>query len=187
MKYVIGLGNPGEKYKTTRHNIAWLIFDALGLSDWVYDKYMNAEFVGEDFNDEIILYVKPQTFMNRSGEVLAILKKQKDFLIEDIILVYDDVDLEFGDIRISYNRGDGGHNGVRSIVNHLGTKKITRIRVGISKRIEDGRLIKPNVLSCLMQSELDVIEKEIVIKIKEILESLIADGVEKTMNIYNGR
>ena len=185
MKYIIGLGNPGEKYTYTRHNVAWLIFASLNLSDWKHDKYMNAEFIGENVSNQITLYIKPQTFMNKSGEIIASLKKEPDFSSDDVVILYDDVDLVFGAVRVSYNRGDGGHNGVKSITNHLGTKKTVRIRVGISHILDDGRLIKPNVLSNFSPEERDIIKNDIAVKIEKIIKSIVENGTEKTMNIFN--
>lgn len=185
MKYIIGLGNPGEKYRNNRHNVAWLIFDALGLSDWKHDKYMNAEFVGENISEQIVLYIKPQTFMNKSGEVISTLKKDPDFSSDDVVLLYDDVDLAFGVVRVSYNRGDGGHNGVKSITSHVGTKKTIRIRIGVSRSLENGRLAKPNVLSNFPENERAIIKNDITPKIEKIIKSIAGQGIEKTMNVFN--
>ncbi len=185
MKYIIGLGNPGEKYIHTRHNVAWLIFEGMKLFHWKHDKYMNAEFIGKNISNEIVLFIKPQTFMNKSGEIIASLKKEPHFISEDVILIYDDMDLAFGDIRVSYNRGDGGHNGIKSITNHLGTKKTIRIRVGISHVLDDGRLVKPNVLSNFPTRERNIIKNDITPKIEKIIKALIEQGTEKTMNIFN--
>ncbi len=185
MKYIIGLGNPGEKYHTTRHNFAWLVFEYLGLENWKHDKYMNADFLGDTVADSLALYIKPQTYMNKSGEVIATLKKESDFSHENVILVYDDVDLPFGVVRISHNRGDGGHNGVKSITQHLGTSETTRIRLGISRTLDDGRLIKPNVLSNFDENELAEIKENIIPNLEKIIKSLIVDGLEKTMNNFN--
>jgi PTH1 family peptidyl-tRNA hydrolase len=107
MFYIIGLGNPGEKYHTTRHNIAWLVLNGIFSDGWSHHKYMNADIR----TGHIGLFVKPQTFMNNSGEVISFLKKEIDFKPEHVVVIYDDVDLAFGTIRISYDRGDGGHNG----------------------------------------------------------------------------
>ena len=187
MKYIIGLGNPGEQYKNNRHNVAWLVFDALSLSEWKHDKYMNAEFIGKELSHQIILYIKPQTFMNKSGEVISPLKKDAEFSSDDVILIYDDIDLIFGSVRVSYNRGDGGHNGVKSITRHLGTKKTVRIRVGVSRKIDDGRLVKPNVLSNFRAEERGIIRKDIAPKVEKIIKSIIENGIEKTMNIFNAK
>jgi PTH1 family peptidyl-tRNA hydrolase len=123
--------------------------------------------------------------MNNSGEVISFLKKEIDFKPEHVVVIYDDVDLAFGTIRISYDRGDGGHNGVKSIVEHLGSKKFIRIRLGISKLIEDGRLIKPNVLGNIPPDEQKNIQNEISPQVERILKSLETDGLEVTMNRYN--
>ena len=190
MLYIIGLGNPGEKYKNTRHNIAWLVLNELFPTNWSHNKYMNAEIrTGHDG-----LFIKPQTFMNNSGEVISFLKKEVDFEPEHVVIVYDDIDLAFGEIRISHDRGDGGHNGVKSITNHLGSKKSVRIRMGISRRIsedevsdkkEKGRLAKPNVLGNFPPEEQKFIQNELAPKVERIIKSLVEEGREKTMNRYN--
>ncbi len=185
MKYIVGLGNPGNQYQRTRHNVAWIIFDAMNLSDWKFDKYMNAEFTGKLIDDEIVLFIKPQTFMNRSGEIFKVLKKQEDFSSDQVVLLYDDIDLPFGKVRVSFNRGDGGHNGVKSVVQHLGTKKIVRIRVGVSRKTEDGKFIKPNVLSDFSREEYERIFSEISPKVSSLIEFLVRYGLEKTMNTFN--
>ncbi len=188
MKYVIGLGNPGAEYEKTRHNIAWILFDALGLSgSWREDKYMKARYLGESFGKDIFLFIKPQTFMNNSGEVIPALKKQEDFSLNQLILVYDDLDLPFGEIKISFNRGDGGHKGLRSIIQHTKSREIIRIRIGISRLLDDGRLIKPNVLAPFPQTELSRLKTSIAQDFKKILIALDEEGLEKTMNIVNAK
>ncbi|MFT7328326.1 MAG: PTH1 family peptidyl-tRNA hydrolase [Crocinitomicaceae bacterium] len=183
MLYIIGLGNPGEKYKKTRHNVAWLVLDQLFPVGWNFHKYMNANIkTGHDG-----LYIKPQTFMNNSGEVISFLKKEIDFDPEHVVVIYDDIDLEFGDVRMSYDRGDGGHNGIKSITSHLGSKKSIRIRIGISRKIEDGRLIKPNVLGNFPPDEQKTIQNDIVPKIELMVNGLVKEGREKVMNYYNQR
>lgn len=182
MLYIIGLGNPGDKYKNTKHNVAWIIFDELLDDSWSHHKYMNAKVK----NNQLGLFIKPQTFMNKSGEVISYLKKEIDFDPEHIVIVYDDIDLAFGTIKIGYDRGDGGHNGVKSITNHLGSKKSIRIRIGVSRKIvEDGRLIKPNVLGNFSPEEQEIIADDISYRVERIIKSLLEEGREKTMNLYN--
>lgn len=183
MLYIIGLGNPGEKYKYTRHNVAWLVLDTIAESGWHHHKYMNADVK----SDQDGLLIKPQTFMNNSGEVISFIKKEIDFAPEHIVVVYDDVDLSFGAIRVSYDRGDGGHNGVKSIIQHLGSKKCIRIRIGISRLLNDGRIIKPNVLGVFPESERKEIEDTITPQVERIITSLAMEGREKTMNRYNAK
>lgn len=183
MLYIIGLGNPGEKYRNTRHNIAWLIFDELFPDGWNHHKYMNADIKTGHHG----LYIKPQTFMNNSGEVISFLKKEVDFDPEHVLVIYDDIDLAFGDIRVSFDRGDGGHNGMKSITNHLGSKKSIRIRIGISRKIDDGRLAKPNVLGNFPPEEQKIIHNELAPKIERIIKSLAEEGRERAMNTYNSK
>lgn len=181
MLYIIGLGNPGDKYKNTKHNVAWIIFDRLLNGDWSYHKYMNAEVK----NDQLGLFIKPLTFMNKSGEVVSYLKKEIDFDPEHIVVVYDDIDLPLGQIKLGYNRGDGGHNGIKSITNHLGSKKSIRIRIGVSLALGGGRLVKPNVLGNFSPDDRKIINNEISQRVENIIKSLVEQGREKTMNLYN--
>lgn len=181
MLTIIGLGNPGEKYHYTRHNIAWLVFDKLLSDGWNFNKYMNAETA---FGNQGV-FIKPQTFMNRSGEVVNFLKKESDFNSQKLVIVYDDIDLAFGTVRISYDRGDGGHNGMKSIIEHLGSKECVRIRIGISKQLENGQIAKPNVLGVFPENEREIIANNISKKVEDILQSLVDLGLEKTMNKFN--
>lgn len=187
MKYIIGLGNPGSKYEKTRHNVAWLLFDYLGLGNWDFDKYLNAEYSSLDELSSPMLFVKPQTFMNKSGEIIAKLKKQDSYEPENIIIVYDDLDLAFGKVKISFNRGDGGHNGIKSLTHHIGSKKTIRIRIGVSRVLEDGRVIKPNVLSNFEKKEISELQEKIAPKLFNILEMMGKSGLEKTMNYFNSK
>jgi len=181
MLYIVGLGNPGEKYKNTRHNVAWLVLDELFQDNWSHHKYMNAEIRTGHHG----LFIKPQTFMNKSGEVISFLKKEIDFDPEHIVVMYDDIDLPFGQIRISHDRGDGGHNGMKSITQHLGSRKSIRIRIGISRLLDDGRIVKPNVLGNFEPNQLEVIQSELVERVQKIIASLDRDGLQKTMNQFN--
>lgn len=181
MLYIIGLGNPGEKYTYTRHNVAWLILDSvLGDIEWSLNKYMNAYIFAGDKG----LYIKPQTFMNKSGEVISFLQQQYNLEERQVIVIHDDVDLPFGNIRIAVDRGDGGHNGARSIMDHLGSKKFIRIRIGVSLQLED-RLIKPNVLGVFPESERIFLGNELAIRVGKIIDSIDTNGLQKTMNIFN--
>lgn len=181
MLTIIGLGNPGEKYHYTRHNVAWLVFDEILPDGWNINKYMNAETcVGNPG-----IFIKPQTFMNHSGQVVKFLKKEPDFDPKKLVVVYDDIDLPFGTIRISYDRGDGGHNGMKSIIEHLGSKEYIRIRIGISRQLENGMVAKPNVLGVFPENEREVISNDIAKRVEDIVNSLAEKGLEKTMNTFN--
>lgn len=180
MWYVIGLGNKGEQYKNTRHNIAWVIFEEWDL-EWQFEKMLPGEYTQEGE----CTFVKPHTYMNRSGEVIRFLRKRDpEFTSDHTIVIYDDLDLPFGSIKISYDRGDGGHNGVKSIVAHLGTKACIRIRIGIAQ-VREEKVIKPNVLSPFLHNELSLVQAVLAPQVHTIVKSLISEGLEKTMNTFN--
>ncbi len=142
MRIVVGLGNPGEQYKNTRHNVAWLAIDNfLGDVPWRLDKKFNS-FIYESGN---VIFVKPLTFMNNSGmavqKILNFYKllpknfgliKRKDADLNGILtVIHDDLDLDFGVYKVATDSGSAGHNGVKSIINYLKTQKFTRWRIGI--------------------------------------------------------
>jgi len=146
MKIIVGLGNPGEQYKNTRHNIGWLALDyLLGDIKWTENKKFNA-FIYEDGN---FLFVKPKTYMNNSGQTVykilnyykllpksfGIINKKESDLNEVLTIIQDDLDLKFGDQKIAVDSGSAGHRGIESIINNLKTKKLTRIRLGIKNEL----------------------------------------------------
>lgn len=182
MKYVIiGLGNPGNQYEKTRHNAGWQVLDfAYPELDFARNSYANA---GVAKMDEVT-FVKPATFMNASGETVKYFIDKESVLPENIIVMYDDVDLPLGKMKISFDRGSGGHNGIKSIEENLGSRQFIRIRIGISKILEDGTFVKPNVLGNFEPDEL-IILKDVSKKVKLALEMIITDGREAAMNAYN--
>lgn len=115
MKLIVGLGNPGRRYKKTRHNVGFRIIDSLDLAQ-----------------DKEIILLKPQTYMNNSGKAVRSVKDKHKIKSENIIVIHDDIDLPFGEVRISKNVSSAGHKGVLSIINELGTQDFTRIRIGIN-------------------------------------------------------
>ncbi len=146
MKIIVGLGNPGEQYKTTRHNAGWMVLDAIiGDVKWSESKKFNA-LIHEDGE---FLFVKPLTFMNESGiSVRKILDyysllpknfgllKKKDADLKDVLtVIHDDLDIDFGSYKVATDSGSAGHRGVQSIINHLKTKKFTRLRLGIKNEL----------------------------------------------------
>ncbi len=134
MKLIIGLGNPGKDYEYTRHNFGFLSLDSLANkynSTWKNHKASNSLITDFKFKRERIILVKPQTFMNNSGSTVSILKKYYKLKLDDIIVIYDDIDLPFDKIRISKSKSAGGHNGVDSIIKYLKSKEFIRIRLGI--------------------------------------------------------
>lgn len=138
MKLIIGLGNPGKEYEHTRHNCGFdvidLLADSLGID---VDK---KDFFGvygyrklRQLNDDTVILFKPQTFMNLSGKAVQAIKNYFKIELEDILVVYDDMDTDVGAIRVRFKGSAGGHNGMQDIIKHLGTDQINRVRVGIGK------------------------------------------------------
>lgn len=132
MKLIVGLGNPGEKYTKTRHNIGFCVIDNMAQKEGIgfdFDQKSESE-VGEIAEAKL---AKPQTFMNNSGEAVSKIKNFYKIDDDDIIIIHDDVDLEIGKIRISLGGSSAGHKGVQSIIDHLGTDNFWRVRVGVGR------------------------------------------------------
>lgn len=186
MYTIIGLGNPGKEYAKTRHNVGWIVLDEMnGGLDWQMNKYAHAELALATIGDVSVVIVKPQTFMNDSGKVLSYLMKEYSITNEDVIVVHDEIDLPLGTVRISYDRGDGGHNGIKSIVGVLGSKQFVRIRIGVSILDSEGVVRKPDVLGGFSKDELETVEADVSPRVAKILTMIITEGREKAMNVFN--
>ncbi|SDK60286.1 aminoacyl-tRNA hydrolase [Sediminibacillus albus] len=135
MKCIVGLGNPGKKFEQTRHNIGFMIIDELAARYQLKlkKKKFNGLYAMETIYGEKVLLLEPQTYMNLSGESLRPLIDYYGIDISDTVVIYDELDLPLGKIRLREKGGHGGHNGIRSIIDHLGTKEFKRIRVGIGR------------------------------------------------------
>jgi len=195
MKLVVGLGNPGEEYKETRHNTGWIILDfILGKNaEW---KQGGGGTKGLFFKDSIagksVEFLKPLTFMNNSGSAVLCAKDYRKTQLKDIIVIYDDIDLPIGKMKISFNKSSGGHNGLESIIKKLKSKEFVRIRVGISPETPSGKLRKPkgesDVLKFLLgkykESELKELKK-LSKKIDEALQAIFTEGKDKAMTLFN--
>ena len=160
-KLIVGLGNPGEKYKKTRHNIGFMLLDKLveNLSlDFKFNANFNAEIAENKENNEKIIFCKPQTFMNNSGQAVSQLASYYKIEAKDILVVHDEIDLPFGEIREAFNSGSAGHKGVQSIIDHLGTKEFKRLRFGI-KNEQNQLSTDVFVLKDFSKEELEFVEK----------------------------
>ena len=192
---IIGLGNPGKKYEHTRHNIGRDIVsafaDANTFPEWEFDKYANALITELTSKNNTITLVLPETYMNNSGTTVAYLAKKYKSSPEQLIVVQDDLDLPFGYIRIDFNRGDGGHNGIKDITKRLKSKSYTRIRFGIIPT-HNGALRKPKgekkILDFVLKPFTNQEQAQIpslLTKTTTILSTLITHGREHTMNTFN--
>lgn len=137
MYLIVGLGNPGEKYKNTRHNVGFMVLDEL-CSDWEKEKYSNSLICKYESN----LLCKPQTFMNSSGAAVKTLLDQKG--VDEIIVIQDEMELPVGEVKVVKDRSAKGHNGIRSIINALNTKDFARICIGIGKRDDAEHFVLEN-------------------------------------------
>ena len=178
MKIIVGLGNPDKEYELTRHNIGFYILDKyLGNVKWKKTK-LNALVYEDIINGEKVVFVKPLTYMNNSGDaVKAILKYYKAF-IDDLLVIQDDIAIELGKSRIKYESSDGGHNGIKSIINQLGTKKFLRLKIGLAKDHDVDTI--NYVLGKLTKKELDQIDSDID-KYFKIIDTFISYGLEKVL------
>ena len=137
MKLIIGLGNPGEEYTGTRHNVGWMVLDKLAQeagAELAFDKKMNAAVAKGKLNGKPMLLAKPDTFVNESGEAAKKLKLLAKAKPTDIIIVHDDLDIEFGNWKLSFGKNAGGHHGVESVIKALKTKDLWRLKIGIANK-----------------------------------------------------
>ncbi|MDY6864110.1 MAG: aminoacyl-tRNA hydrolase [Thermodesulfobacteriota bacterium] len=185
MKLIVGLGNPGTKYKQNRHNIGFQVLESLAESANInIDKKKFNSIYGEGVvRSEKVFLVKPQTFMNLSGEAVFKVIKYFDIEHKDIIVIHDDIDLDLGRIKIQFDGGDGGHKGIHSIVVEAGTNRFIRIRVGIGRPplFQDAAFY---VLMNFKPEEKEII-KEVIERAKDAVLMILSKGLSATMNHYN--
>ncbi len=176
MKLIIGLGNPGKEYERTRHNAGFVVIDKLttdyGLRTTA-DKRSDAEVAKGKINGKRALLAKPQTFMNNSGMAARALLNFYKLTPANIIVIHDDKDIPLGEFRIQKNRGAAGHNGVQSIIDQLGTKNFTRVRVGVAPQDKTIRDTAEFVLGKFTKEEQKLLSK-VVVKIMEEIKQLVA-------------
>ncbi len=174
MKLIVGLGNPGKKYENTRHNVGWLVIDRLAEKldvTWKNKKSWQAEVAETRVGNEKVVLVKPQTFMNRSGDAVA---RARGFwrktTLDNIYVVHDDIDLGLGDLRIKQGGGSAGHRGIESIVNKLSNSTFHRVRIGIGRPDHKDFPVDKWVLGQFTQAELDQLEPTLNQAVEQILE-----------------
>jgi peptidyl-tRNA hydrolase, PTH1 family len=183
MKLIVGLGNPGKKYEKTRHNMGFLVIDQLA-SVWketsFKDGFSSQYIVNKEKN---VILCKPQTFMNLSGEAVYAISQYYKIDIKDIVIIYDDLALDPGMIRLRLNGSSGSHNGMQSVIDHLKTNEVKRIRIGIGS-IPSFMQGKDYVLH---EPSVDESKKinDAVIKAVQSIETYLRDDFLKAMNEYN--
>lgn len=185
MKLIVGLGNPGERYERTRHNIGFLVIDRLAAQHGiVVDRSFCGSLIGAGVVDaqEVVL-AKPQTFMNRSGAAVACLMRERGISPEDLAVINDDLDLPFGRIRIRPNGSAGGHRGLISIAEELAGAPFLRMRVGIGRPPESSSIVD-YVLERFSAVESEKLD-EVVGRAADAIGCLLREGTVQAMTSYN--
>ena len=194
MRYIVGLGNPGEEYEMTRHNagrMAVLEFiKKEGIDQPEFDKKLKALVAKGEIGGEKIQIILPETFMNKSGDSLKPLALSAK-KAENLVVVHDDIDLPLGKVKISFGKNSGGHKGVESVIKAVKTINFTRVRIGISSTNAKGVVKKPSgdkfldyIVGKLKPAELAEMKKSAK-KTAEALSVIISDGTEKAMGEFN--
>ncbi len=192
---VVGLGNPGEEYAQTRHNAGRIVLESLArefsFSDWRSDLKTRALICKGTMSTATLQFVLPDNFMNNSGgSVKPFVKTDTD--LEKIVVVYDDIDLPIGTMKVSFDRGTGGHNGLGSIMQVLGTGAFLRVRVGICPVTPEGEMNKPKgegatadfVLKNFKSAEMEALAS-VTEKVRDALVVYAKEGKERVMNVFN--
>ena len=196
MKYIIvGLGNPGEEYASTRHNTGRMVLEVFrkknDFPEWKEDKNLRALVSKSEFGKDQVILIEPNNFMNVSGKsVVPLIKSKKD--AERLIVVYDDIDLPLGTMKISFNRSSGGHKGLESIIKALRTPAFARLRIGICPTTPSGKLSKPKndkalldfIIGQFKKTEIEVMKK-VTKKGADVLSLILAKGRERATGEVN--
>lgn len=181
MKLIVGLGNPGKEYTNTRHNIGFMVIDHY-LKNEAFQEKFKAQYCKKNIAGEIIYFVKPLTYMNLSGNSVREFVNFFNISLEDILVIQDDLDQPFGAYKLKKNSSSGGHNGIKSIIENLGSDSFLRLKIGIKNETCISKI--DFVLKTFSSSELEQI-KEMSETFDEIITSFITNGPDKTMNKYN--
>jgi len=184
---LVGLGNPGKKYEETRHNIGFTFINSISKKASInIDKSKFSSLCARyESGENYFLLSKPQTFMNESGKAVREIKNYYKIPIDKTIIVFDDLDLNVGQIRIKRGGGSGGHNGIKSIIEELSEDTFIRIRIGIGKPVKKTD-VDQYVLSKFNQNEVSTI-KEIIDISDEIIDDIVFKGIAFAMNKFNSK
>lgn len=195
MILIVGLGNPKEEYKNSRHNTGRIILENIAesneFSEWKENMKLKSLCSKGEIGKQKFDFLLPETFMNNSGNaVMQIIDNPKK--LKNLVVVYDDIDLPLGSLKISFNRSSGGHNGLESVIKKVKSREFLRIRIGISPHSSTGKIKKPKgeeatlkfLLGKFKEDELKEIKK-ISKKVAEIIAMISVEGKDKAMSLYN--
>jgi len=184
---IVGLGNPGAEYAKTRHNAGFLLVEKLAAhwkTDWTNERKFRARIAKADCKGKKVLLCEPQTFMNLSGETVGALKGFYQLPLKQLLVAVDDADLPLGEIRLRASGSSGGHHGLESIEQHLGTREFARLRIGIGRK-DGARQITGHVLGRFETDEAQLLEK-VLERAADQVETWLDAGIEKAMSQFNG-
>ena len=187
MHLIVGLGNPGAEYAKTRHNAGFLLVEKLAAqwkTNWANERKFMARVAKAERSGKKVLLCEPQTFMNLSGEAVGSVINFYQVPLGNVLVAVDDADLPFGEIRLRPGGGTGGHHGLESLTQHLGSKEYARLRIGIGRK-DDARQITNYVLGKFDSSENEMLEK-ILERAAGQIECWLGHGLQKAMNQFNG-
>lgn len=188
VKMIVGLGNPGSKYEKTKHNIGFMAIDNIVKNldvTFTDDKNFKAQIGSTFINHEKVYFVKPTTFMNNSGIAVKALLTYYNIDITDLIVIYDDLDMEVSKLRLRSKGSAGGHNGIKSIIAHIGTQEFNRIKVGIGRPLK-GMTVINHVMGQFNTEDNIAISLTLDRVVNAVKFYLQENDFEKTMQKFNG-
>lgn len=188
VKMIVGLGNPGSKYEKTKHNIGFMAIDNIVKNldvTFTDDKNFKAQIGSTFINHEKVYFVKPITFMNNSGIAVKALLTYYNIDITDLIVIYDDLDMEISKLRLRSKGSAGGHNGIKSIIAHIGTQEFNRIKVGIGRPLK-GMTVINHVMGQFNTEDNIAISLTLDRVVNAVKFYLQENDFEKTMQKFNG-
>jgi PTH1 family peptidyl-tRNA hydrolase len=188
VKLIVGLGNPGSEYRDTRHNVGFMVADEIArrhaLQFGMAPSQVPETFVAKRYGADPLLVAKPLTYMNRSGDAVSALARYYDIAPADLLIVYDEAALPFGKLRARARGSSAGHNGIKSIIDRLGTQEFPRLRLGVGRGDDARRGLRDHVLSTFGRDERDALES-LITRAAEAVEMFVVAGIGKVMNTYN--
>lgn len=191
MKLIVGLGNPGKTYARNRHNVGFQCLDHFAkLHSIRFDRRQCQAKVGiGQVKGEKLLLAKPQTFMNLSGNSVGSLVQKHNIPLSDLLIIYDDLDLPLGKIRLRHSGSSGGHKGMNSVISALGSEEFPRVRVGIGRPQTEGKPLSEDVIVNYVLSDFSPQEEElikpVIVRVSEAIDCFLAEGIVAAMNKFN--
>jgi PTH1 family peptidyl-tRNA hydrolase len=186
IKLIVGLGNPGQQYEKNRHNAGFLFLDSLFFkfgSSWIKDVKFHGLVTNIQINTDKVILLKPETFMNRSGQAVGAVMRYYKILPEEVLVVHDELDFNVGVVKLKKGGGHAGHNGLKDIIAHLDSKDFYRLRIGIGRPVV-GKSVADYVLSNPSKKELELIESTFDLSMK-FLPEIVAGEITAVMNSIN--